>query len=78
VQRTFSPEPDPGFGIRNAAWHPTGMFIAVGGCDDKVYASASSGAVAQSFQIHILDGLTWSATATLELTSKIAAGAVSI
>ncbi|OAX44364.1 WD repeat-containing protein 8 [Rhizopogon vinicolor AM-OR11-026] len=60
LQRTFSPEPDPGFGIRNAAWHPTGMFLAVGGWDDK---------------IHILDGLTWSAAATLELTSKVAAGA---
>lgn len=60
VQGTFSPKPNPGFGVRNAAWHPTGMFLAVAGWDDK---------------IHILDGLTWSAAATLELSSKIPAGA---
>ncbi|KAG1875623.1 WD repeat-containing protein 8 [Suillus subalutaceus] len=60
VQGTFSPKPDPGFGIRNAAWHPTGMFLAVAGWDDKIY---------------ILDGLTWSAAATLELSSKIPVGA---
>lgn len=36
IQGTFSPNVDPGFGIRNATWHPTGMFIAVGGWDDKV------------------------------------------
>lgn len=33
---TFAPRPDPGFGIRTVAWHPTGAFIAVGGWDDKV------------------------------------------
>lgn len=60
VQGTFSPKPNPGFGVRNAAWHPTGMFLAVAGWDDK---------------IHILDGLTWSAAATLELSSKIPVGA---
>jgi hypothetical protein len=32
---TFSPDPDPGFGIRRVAWHPNGMFLAVGGWDDK-------------------------------------------
>ena len=36
LQATFTPDPDPGFGIRNAVWHPSGMFIAVGGWDDKV------------------------------------------
>lgn len=36
IQGTFSPTPDPGFGVRNATWHPSGMFIAVGGWDDKV------------------------------------------
>ncbi|KAG1825806.1 quinon protein alcohol dehydrogenase-like superfamily [Suillus subaureus] len=35
VQGTFSPKPNPGFGVRNAAWHPTGMFLAVAGWDDK-------------------------------------------
>jgi WD40 repeat protein len=60
VQGSFSPKPNPGFGVRNAAWHPTGMFLAVAGWDDKIY---------------ILDGLTWSAAATLELSSKIPVGA---
>ncbi|KAI6108473.1 WD repeat-containing protein 8 [Pisolithus croceorrhizus] len=61
VQGTFTPTPDPGFGILHAAWHPTGMFIAVGGWDDK---------------IHILDSLTWSAASTLELSSRIPSGIV--
>ncbi|KAJ6574989.1 YVTN repeat-like/Quino protein amine dehydrogenase [Mycena capillaripes] len=54
---TFSPDPDPGFGIRRVAWHPSGMFLAIGGWDDK---------------IHILD-LTWSVAATLELSGRIPA-----
>lgn len=33
---SFTPDHDPGFGIRGVAWHPTGMFLAVGGWDDKV------------------------------------------
>ena len=49
VQGTFSPEPDPGFGIRNAAWHPTGMFIAVAGWDDKVHVSIPFTIIAQAF-----------------------------
>ena len=36
VQGTFTPSPDPGFGVRSVAWHPSGMFLAVGGWDDKV------------------------------------------
>lgn len=36
VQGTFSPSPDPGFGVRSVAWHPSGMFLAIGGWDDKV------------------------------------------
>jgi hypothetical protein len=36
LQATFTPDPDPGFGIRNAVWHPSGIFLAVGGWDDKV------------------------------------------
>ncbi|KAH7912567.1 WD repeat-containing protein 8 [Hygrophoropsis aurantiaca] len=59
IQGSFSPDTDPGFGIRNAAWHPNGMFIAVAGWDDKV---------------HILDSLTWSAAATLELSNRIPNG----
>lgn len=35
---SFSPDPDPGSGIRNAAWHPSGMFLAIGGWDDKVHS----------------------------------------
>ncbi|KAG8219715.1 hypothetical protein J3R82DRAFT_683 [Butyriboletus roseoflavus] len=59
VQGTFSPSPDPGFGVRSVAWHPSGMFLAIGGWDDKV---------------HILDSLTWSATCDLELSSRITSG----
>lgn len=33
---SFSPFPNPGFGIRNVAWHPTGVFLALGGWDEKV------------------------------------------
>ncbi|KAJ6604531.1 quinon protein alcohol dehydrogenase-like superfamily [Mycena vulgaris] len=55
---TFCPEPDPGFGIRRVAWHPSGMFLAVGGWDDK---------------IHVLD-LTWSPAVTLELSARIPTG----
>lgn len=36
LQGTFTPTPDPGFGVRSVAWHPSGMFLAVGGWDDKV------------------------------------------
>ncbi|KAF9462116.1 WD repeat-containing protein 8 [Collybia nuda] len=53
---SFVPDPDPAFGIRNVAWHPSGMFLAVGGWDDKV---------------HILDCLTWRPAITLELSAKI-------
>ncbi|KAJ7492739.1 quinon protein alcohol dehydrogenase-like superfamily [Mycena latifolia] len=58
VLGTFCPAPDPGFGIRRVAWHPSGMFLAVGGWDDK---------------IHVLD-LTWSPAVTLELSPRIPAG----
>ncbi|ETW87360.1 hypothetical protein HETIRDRAFT_307340 [Heterobasidion irregulare TC 32-1] len=56
---TFTPDSDPGFGIRTVAWHPSGMFLAVGGWDDK---------------IHILEQLTWSRVATLELGTRIPPG----
>ena len=36
VLTSFTPYLDPGFGIRAVAWHPTGLFLAVGGWDDKV------------------------------------------
>ncbi|THH17388.1 hypothetical protein EW146_g3401 [Bondarzewia mesenterica] len=55
----FSPDPDPGFGVRNVAWHPSGIFLAVGGWDDK---------------IHILEQFTWSRVATLELGTRIPPG----
>ncbi|KIK46409.1 hypothetical protein CY34DRAFT_411345 [Suillus luteus UH-Slu-Lm8-n1] len=44
VQGTFSPKPNPGFGVRNAAWHPTGMFLAVAGWDDKLSSKIPAGA----------------------------------
>ncbi|KAF4573059.1 Centrosome-associated WD domain-containing protein [Pleurotus pulmonarius] len=53
---SFAPDHDPGFGIRGVAWHPTGMFLAVGGWDDKVY---------------ILDSLSWGPVATLGLTGRL-------
>ncbi|PPQ81698.1 hypothetical protein CVT26_007771 [Gymnopilus dilepis] len=58
LQTTFSPLPDPGFGIRTVAWHPNGMFLAVGGWDDKV---------------HILDSISWSDVATLEMSTRLSA-----
>ncbi|KAL1942337.1 hypothetical protein VTO73DRAFT_6401 [Trametes versicolor] len=59
VLGSFSPEPDPGFGIRMVSWHPSGMFLAVAGSDDKV---------------HILESLTWQPIATLELPTRAPAG----
>ena len=56
LQGSFMPDPDPGFGIRTAVWHPSGLFLAIGGWDDK---------------IHILDNLSWSPVTTLELSSRI-------
>ncbi|KAG6862416.1 hypothetical protein C0995_011856 [Termitomyces sp. Mi166 len=35
---TFSPDRDPGLGIRCIAWHPNGMFLAVGGWDNKNFS----------------------------------------
>ena len=37
VLGTFKPDPDPGLGIRNVVWHPSDMFLAVSGWDNKVY-----------------------------------------
>ncbi|TBU44554.1 WD repeat-containing protein 8 [Dichomitus squalens] len=59
VVGTFCPEPDPGFGIRMVSWHPSGLFLAVAGSDDKV---------------HILESLTWNPLATLDLPTRIPAG----
>ncbi|KAL5534433.1 hypothetical protein ACEPAG_895 [Sanghuangporus baumii] len=53
---TFTPDPDPGLGIRCVSWHPSGSFLAVGGFTDKIY---------------LLDGLSWSCVATLELSNRI-------
>ncbi|EGO05153.1 hypothetical protein SERLA73DRAFT_118703 [Serpula lacrymans var. lacrymans S7.3] len=60
IRASFSPHPEPAFGIRSAAWHPNGLFLAVGGWDDKIY---------------ILDSLTWSPAVTFELSSRIPSGA---
>ncbi|KAN0134847.1 YVTN repeat-like/Quino protein amine dehydrogenase [Lactarius tabidus] len=56
VLGSFKPDPDPVFGIRNVVWHPSGMFLAINGWDNK---------------IHILEQLTWSRVATLELGARI-------
>ncbi|KAM6494366.1 WD repeat-containing protein 8 [Amanita muscaria] len=53
---TFSPEPDPGFGVRHVAWHPNGGYLAVGGWTDKIY---------------ILESLSWSPAIVLEVSSRI-------
>lgn len=53
---SFSPDPDPGFGIRFVAWHPSGTFLAVGGWDDK---------------IHILENISWSLVITLDVAERI-------
>ena len=37
VLGSFKPDPDPGFGIRHVVWHPSDMFLAVGGWDNKVF-----------------------------------------
>ncbi|EPQ60552.1 YVTN repeat-like/Quino protein amine dehydrogenase [Gloeophyllum trabeum ATCC 11539] len=59
ILASFSPDPDPGLGIRSVAWHPGGAFLAVGGWDDKIY---------------MLDSLSWSPVAVLELPRRIPAG----
>ncbi|KZT30673.1 WD repeat-containing protein 8 [Neolentinus lepideus HHB14362 ss-1] len=56
---SFAPDPDPGLGIRSVAWHPSGMFLAFGGWDEK---------------IHILDSLSWSPVVVLELQRRVSAG----
>ncbi|KAF8167781.1 WD repeat-containing protein 8 [Crassisporium funariophilum] len=58
VLTSFTPSSDPGFGIRDVAWHPTGMFLAVGGWDEK---------------IHIIDCLSWSAVTTLDISMRLPA-----
>ncbi|KAH9942622.1 YVTN repeat-like/Quino protein amine dehydrogenase [Amylocystis lapponica] len=60
---TFAPtgDADPGFGVRAAVWHPSGLFLAVMGYDDKV---------------HILESLTWGPIATLELQARVPTRAI--
>lgn len=53
---SFTPDADPGLGIRHVAWHPGGTFLAVGGWDNKV---------------HILDNRSWAATCTIDLNTRI-------
>lgn len=55
---TFTPEPDPIFGVRSVAWHPNGMFLIAASWDDRMY---------------ILESISWSAVATLDFTSRIPA-----
>ncbi|KAL5641245.1 hypothetical protein ACGC1H_001658 [Rhizoctonia solani] len=59
VLRTFTPDPDPGLGVRSVAWHPSGAFVAVGGWDDKV---------------HILSSLSWTVVVTFELNARVPLG----
>ena len=33
---TFTPDPDPIFGVRSVAWHPNGMFLIAASWDDRV------------------------------------------
>lgn len=61
VVSSFSPDVDPGFGVRCVAWHPTGSLLAVAGRDNKV---------------HILDNLSWTSVATLTLSSKLASDTI--
>ncbi|KAF7347943.1 WD repeat-containing protein WRAP73 [Mycena venus] len=49
IQGTFCPDPDPGFGIRRVAWHPSGMFLAVGGWDDKANPYSRSNMVCRRY-----------------------------
>jgi len=77
VLGSFKPDPDPGFGIRNVAWHPSGMFLAVSGWDNKVPQNVECPSVfSLVWQIHILEQLTWSSVATLELGTRIPANVV--
>ncbi|KAF7320307.1 ATP-dependent metallopeptidase [Mycena kentingensis (nom. inval.)] len=69
IQGSFCPDPDPGYGIRRVGWHPTGMFLAVGGWDEKVGLTLNETTLISS-KIHILD-LTWTVSAVLELSSRI-------
>lgn len=59
VLGTFTPERDPGFGVRTVAWHPAGLYLAVLGWDDKV---------------HVLENLTWSSVVTFDLQSRVPGG----
>ncbi|KAF8320268.1 WD repeat-containing protein 8 [Clavulina sp. PMI_390] len=56
VLGTFTPEPDPGQGIRCVAWHPSGRLVAVGGWDDK---------------FHVLDVLTCRPIVSFDLRARL-------
>ncbi|KAK7034731.1 hypothetical protein VNI00_012138 [Paramarasmius palmivorus] len=58
---SFTPDPEPTLGIREVAWHPTGVFLAVAGWDDRIY---------------ILDSMTWAPAATFELSARIPSGVI--
>ncbi|TFK56980.1 WD repeat-containing protein 8 [Heliocybe sulcata] len=56
---SFAPDPDPGLGIRSLAWYPSGMFLASGGYDEKIY---------------ILDSLSWLPVVSLDIQRRIPTG----
>ena len=63
VITSFSPDPDPGFGIRKVAWHPSGMFLVVGGWDDKVSGFVRT---SQTFPILLHRFTSWTASVGLQ------------
>jgi len=71
---TFTPKPEPNLGVRCVAWHPSGVFVAVGGYDDKVRPLLALLSSCLRAQIYILDTLSWSPVITFEYTSRIPAG----
>lgn len=81
ILTSFSPNSDPGLGIRTVAWHPSGNFLAVGGWDDKVIISLcayTNTSYPTHHKIHILDNLSWSNVATLEISTRIPSSVVSL
>jgi hypothetical protein len=62
VLGSFKPDPDPGFGIRNVVWHPSGMFLAVSGWDNKVLRTSTIRS-----RSHVLNGVTDSHTGTVDM-----------
>ncbi|KAJ3491056.1 hypothetical protein NLI96_g993 [Meripilus lineatus] len=72
---TFQPDPDPGFGIRTCAWHPTGNYLAVAGWDDKVCSTEYYLGVLVFMKtivkVYILESLSWGPVAVLDPTQRL-------